>query len=98
MEAVYSSTSGPADDANEGIEGGSSVRGSFSFKVTPMVSDVEHVSALTRADVRCIMLGLLHAADIGNCVKPVDLHVAWSVKVVREVRRPRRARCVLLSA
>ena len=36
------------------------------------------------SDVRQIMLAMLHAADLGNSVKPVHLHARWSVHVIEE--------------
>lgn len=39
---------------------------------------------MSAKEARCVLLGLLHAADLGNCIKPVQMHVKWSVQVVQE--------------
>jgi len=53
--------------------------------------DLEDVLQGTRAystsEARCILLGLLHLADLGNCVKPVIRHVKWSLQVFQEFFR-----------
>ena len=38
-------------------------------------------------EVRSILLGLLHAADLGNSFKPVHLHAKWAVQVSQEFFR-----------
>lgn len=48
---------------------------------------------MTPEDVRCVLLGLLHAADLGNCVKPIHIHASWSVQVIQEVRGERERDC-----
>ena len=46
--------------------------------------------ALSPEDARTVLMGLFHAADLGNCVKPVHLHVRWSLAVNQEFFREAR--------
>ena len=39
---------------------------------------------LTHEETTDIMVGMLKMADLGNCVRPLHMHVKWSIRVVNE--------------
>lgn len=49
-----------------------------------MPEDIISAYTYKEEDVRQLMMAILHVADLGNCIKPVALHAAWSVQVLHE--------------